>query len=129
MVLLAKQPVRAPAAQAVEIIFTRDCFARDADDGSTLEHRSAGEVRTVSGDIAFELAVMCGAALYMKTADDPSPNKAFTITESRKSSLQCEVRMRESAAAQKAQRDQDAAEEVRYARAVRRELISRHPAA
>jgi hypothetical protein len=127
MVLLSKSPARnRPVPGPAKVIFTRDCFARDNDDGAALEHRAAGEVRTVSNELAFDLAVMCGAALYVNAEDDPSPNKAYSLTPEKKAALDCETGARKAAQARKEQAEQDAAEELQYARAARRELIARH---
>ena len=130
MALLTKQPSahRGPP-KAVEIVFVRACMARDTDDDTPMEHREAGDVRTVLESVALELVAFAGAALYAKAGDDPSPQKAYTITDARKAALAGEVRMREDARALKAQQAQDAAEEAQYARAVRRELIARHKVA
>lgn len=93
MVLLAKQlPSDRPAKAEVEVIIARPCLGVVFGEVEN-KHLELGSIVKVTPDMARQLALVAGAALFTDGADDPTPERLFTLTAKKREAIGCELRM------------------------------------
>ena len=93
MVLLAKQPPSdRPAKAEVEVIIARSCLGVVVGEVEN-KHLELGSIVKVTPDIARQLALVAGAALFMDGADDPTPERLCTLTPKKRTAIDNEARM------------------------------------
>ena len=102
----------------MEIVIIQSCLGR-RDATAQMEHFDIGQRLKLAEKEAYDLVLWAGRALFIDSKDDPTPDKRCTFTAERKAALDCQIRMIED-------RRQARAEDEKFVRAQRLELIAKH---
>lgn len=119
MVLLAQPAAQKRQAKAsVPIFFSRACFVFVVGQ-ETIQPAALADTLALTEEHARQITQFCDSGYYVEAADDPSPDKRYTLTKQIKASIEGERALLN-------RRDAARAEEQAYAMAMRRKLIAEY---